>query len=179
MFDMRQTAPIRQAIVAEQIKEALATRGLSKKQFADLMHRSPSEVTKWISGKHNFTISLLQEISEVLEVNITGVEDIETLIDGYEHSDKQHTLTDYAAIYGSGFDLYTKIRRRSLSLGISAKQYIEKLVDEEILNSVTLPRVKSVPSPSKAIEKFAGIIKAQPSQNDLDNDERLSRIWNR
>ena len=73
----------RQAVAARQIEEAMKLRGLGKKQFAELMHRNPSEVTKWLSGKHNFTISLLQEISRALNVQITGVEDVAKLVDGY------------------------------------------------------------------------------------------------
>ena len=79
---MKQTIPIRLTIVAEQIEDALKKRGLSRKQFADLMGRRPSEVTKWLSGKHNFTIALLQEISDVLGTSITGVEDVSALLAG-------------------------------------------------------------------------------------------------
>ncbi|MDE5761918.1 MAG: helix-turn-helix domain-containing protein [Bacteroidales bacterium] len=38
-------------------------RGLSKKQFADALGRRPSEITKWLSGEHNFTISTLAMLS--------------------------------------------------------------------------------------------------------------------
>lgn len=33
--------------------------GYSKKQFAEKLGRRPSEVTKWLSGEHNFTIATL------------------------------------------------------------------------------------------------------------------------
>ena len=79
----------RQAVAARQIEEAMKLRGLGKKQFAELMHRNPSEVTKWLSGKHNFTISLLQEISRALNVQITGVEDVAQLVDGFLLSQEQ------------------------------------------------------------------------------------------
>ena len=32
-------------------------KGLSKKQFADAIGKRPSEITRWLSGEHNFTIS--------------------------------------------------------------------------------------------------------------------------
>ncbi|MDE7393547.1 MAG: helix-turn-helix domain-containing protein [Muribaculaceae bacterium] len=38
-------------------------RGLSKKQFADALGRRPSEITKWLSGQHNFTIATLGMLS--------------------------------------------------------------------------------------------------------------------
>ncbi|MGN0189500.1 MAG: helix-turn-helix domain-containing protein [Candidatus Cryptobacteroides sp.] len=57
---MKRNEKSRRKIAAEQIAAAMKLRGLGKKQFAELMHRSPSEVTKWLSGGHNFTIALLQ-----------------------------------------------------------------------------------------------------------------------
>ncbi|MBD5317724.1 MAG: helix-turn-helix transcriptional regulator [Bacteroides sp.] len=38
-------------------------RGLSKKQFAEAIGKKPSEVTRWLSGEHNFTISTLAMLS--------------------------------------------------------------------------------------------------------------------
>ena len=176
---MKQTIPIRLTIVAEQIEDALKKRGLSRKQFADLMGRRPSEVTKWLSGKHNFTIALLQEISDVLGTSITGVEDVSALVEGYEVRSEDRALAEPVAMYGSGTELFYKIQRRSSELGISAKRYIEKLVDEDLKNSGALPKIDLTLLESDVVERFAGIMKVQPSRDDLDNDERLSRIWNR
>ena len=121
--------PTRQKIAAEQIEEAMKARGLGRKQFADLMHRNPSEVTKWLSGKHNFTIALLQEISNVLGVQITGVENIDALINGFEDGIVADSLEEPSAVYGIGTGLSRKIKRRSAELGLSAMKYIEGLVD--------------------------------------------------
>ena len=38
-------------------------KGLSKKQFADELGRRPSEITKWLSGEHNFTLSTIAMLS--------------------------------------------------------------------------------------------------------------------
>lgn len=37
--------------------------GLSKKQLADAIGKRPSEITRWLSGEHNFTISTLAMLS--------------------------------------------------------------------------------------------------------------------
>jgi transcriptional regulator with XRE-family HTH domain len=37
----------------------MAERGLSKLEFAQALGKRPSEVTKWLSGQHNFTIRTL------------------------------------------------------------------------------------------------------------------------
>lgn len=49
--------------ISDRISELMVERGLSKKQFADALGRRPSEVTKWLSGQHNFTIATLSMLS--------------------------------------------------------------------------------------------------------------------
>ena len=176
---MRNIEPIRQTIAARQIEEALKKRGLSKKQFADLMGRNPSEVTKWLSGRHNFTIALLQEISDALGSCITGVDDIGVLVDGYESRQKGLSLNDYQTIYGCDTALYTKIRKRSADLGMGPHQYITMLVEKDILEEGLFPKVDLSQIDDEVVERYAGIIKVFPTQQDLDNDERLAMIWKR
>lgn len=49
--------------ISDRIDALMQQRGLSKKQFADALGRRPSEITKWLSGEHNFTISTLSMLS--------------------------------------------------------------------------------------------------------------------
>lgn len=175
LCNMKPTASSRQAIVAEQIKEALAERGLSKKQFAELMGKSPSEVSRWLSGQHNFTIAMLQEISDALGIEITGVEDVRTLVEGYGSP----ALNEPLVAYGTPSCLYNKIRHRSMQLGLSAKQYIERLVDEDLRSSGVLPAVDLSGLNCPSVEKYAGIMPVRPSSSELEVDERLLRIWKR
>ena len=49
--------------ISDRIYALMNERGLSKKQFADALGRRPSEITKWLSGEHNFTISTLAMLS--------------------------------------------------------------------------------------------------------------------
>ncbi len=60
-------------IIAAQIEEFMKQKGWSKSQFAKEMGRSPSEITKWLSGTHNFTIDMLLEIAHVLGIEITAL----------------------------------------------------------------------------------------------------------
>ena len=41
----------------------IKNRGLSKKEFAEAIGKRPSEVTKWLSGQHNFTLRTLAMLS--------------------------------------------------------------------------------------------------------------------
>lgn len=49
--------------ISDRIDFLMQEKGLSKKQFADALGRRPSEITKWLSGQHNFTIATLSMLS--------------------------------------------------------------------------------------------------------------------
>lgn len=49
--------------ISDRIDALMRQKGLSKKQFADALGRRPSEITKWLSGEHNFTIATLAMLS--------------------------------------------------------------------------------------------------------------------
>ena len=61
--------------LAAKIDNARIKMRLSKKQFAEKLSKSPSEISKWLSGTHNFTSDTLFEIQELLEVELINVED--------------------------------------------------------------------------------------------------------
>lgn len=81
-------------MIASQIKEAMARRGMTRKQLAEAVGRRPSDVTKWLSGNHNFTVDLLSEISEAVGARITGVEegDSGSPVAGYASSSEELCL---------------------------------------------------------------------------------------
>ncbi len=43
---------------------------MAKKQFAQKVGRKPSEVSKWLSGTHNFTLDTLTDIEQVLNIKL-------------------------------------------------------------------------------------------------------------
>lgn len=49
--------------ISNRLDSLMRARGLSKKQFADAIGKRPNEVTRWLSGEHNFTISTLAMLS--------------------------------------------------------------------------------------------------------------------
>jgi ribosome-binding protein aMBF1 (putative translation factor) len=59
--------------IASIINDAMKAKGLGKKQFADKIGRKPSEITKWLSGTHNFTIETIADIERVLGVRILNL----------------------------------------------------------------------------------------------------------
>ena len=59
--------------IAVIIAEAMQAKGLGKKQFAEKVGRKPSEITKWLSGTHNFTIETIADIERTLNVRILNL----------------------------------------------------------------------------------------------------------
>lgn len=57
--------------LANALESLLKNKGISKSEFAAKMGKSPSEISKWMSGKHNFTIDTLMEIAHALKVDLT------------------------------------------------------------------------------------------------------------
>jgi transcriptional regulator with XRE-family HTH domain len=56
--------------LASNIEKLLQNKGISKSEFASRLGKSPSEISKWMSGKHNFTIDTLLEVAYALKVDI-------------------------------------------------------------------------------------------------------------
>ncbi|MBD5228624.1 MAG: helix-turn-helix transcriptional regulator [Bacteroidales bacterium] len=49
--------------ISNRLYYLMQERGLSKKQFANAIGKRPSEITRWLSGEHNFTVSTLAMLS--------------------------------------------------------------------------------------------------------------------
>lgn len=49
--------------IANRIDYLIKKNGLSKRSFAEALGKRPSEVSKWLSGQHNFTLRTLATIS--------------------------------------------------------------------------------------------------------------------
>lgn len=59
--------------IANRIESLMREKGYTKKQFAEALGRRPSEITKWLSGEHNFTIATLSRLSAFFCEDIISV----------------------------------------------------------------------------------------------------------
>lgn len=48
------------------INELLREKGMTKKKLAEKLDKKPSEISKWLSGEHNFTLRSLAKLSAEL-----------------------------------------------------------------------------------------------------------------
>ena len=122
---------------AEEILDALEASGMSRKEFATKMGRQPSEVTKWLSGKHNFTSDLLAEISAVLSCPISGAEDrvLDSVhVAGYANKQNYSRLRETTCTIG-GIELPSETTKalmiKAAESGESLREYIKRLLCEK------------------------------------------------
>ena len=59
--------------IASRIDAIMREKGISKKQLAELTHRRPSDVTRWLGGGHNFTCKTIAMIQQALGEKIVEV----------------------------------------------------------------------------------------------------------
>jgi transcriptional regulator with XRE-family HTH domain len=56
--------------ISEQISQILEYKGWTQKELAEKMNKNESEVSKWLSGTHNFTIKTIATLEVVLGTDI-------------------------------------------------------------------------------------------------------------
>ncbi|SEI58453.1 Helix-turn-helix [Dyadobacter sp. SG02] len=59
--------------LSDRIHEILESKGLTQKDLADMIGKKESQVSKWMTGTHNFTIKTLALIEVKLGVSIFQV----------------------------------------------------------------------------------------------------------
>ena len=70
--DIQQEVDLEFAI-SNRIHDLMTQRGLSKLEFAQALGKRPSEVTKWLSGQHNFTVRTLSLLSKFFGESLVSV----------------------------------------------------------------------------------------------------------
>ena len=75
--------------IASRISDILQRKHWSKTDLANAMGKKNSEISKWMSGQHNFTIETLSKIETVLGEEIISVKKNRKAVTGYTQiSDK-------------------------------------------------------------------------------------------
>ena len=59
--------------IANRIYEILETKGMSQKDFAHLMGKTETEVSRWLSGTHNLTMATICKIPAALGEDVIKV----------------------------------------------------------------------------------------------------------
>ena len=59
--------------ISDRLDELLKERGISQRGLARMTGKRPSEVTRWLSGQHNFTLATIAKLSVVLDYDFIVV----------------------------------------------------------------------------------------------------------
>ena len=59
--------------ISNRLAALMKERELNKKQLAEALGKRPNEITRWLSGEHNFTISTLAMLSTFFGKSIIKV----------------------------------------------------------------------------------------------------------
>ena len=59
--------------IVDRIHEILSSKNLDQKDLALLLNKKESEISKWMTGTHNFTLKTLIKIEETLDAPIIKV----------------------------------------------------------------------------------------------------------
>lgn len=70
--------------IVYRINEILKRKGWNKSDFAVAMGKKNSEISKWMSGEHNFTITTIAKIESVLGEDILSVKRYRKVVNGYD-----------------------------------------------------------------------------------------------
>ena len=61
-------------LIAARIQDAMLLKGITKKQLAEKLKKSPSIVTRYLSGTQNLTIDTLSDLEYILGVDFMQTE---------------------------------------------------------------------------------------------------------
>lgn len=72
--DLDQKKTDTRMLIAAKIDDAIKAKGWKKKDLLEAMgKKTPSIVTKWLSGTHNFTIDTLVELEDILDIQLLNL----------------------------------------------------------------------------------------------------------
>tara|TARA_R110002096_G_C14629134_1_gene724753 strand:- start:1482 stop:1895 length:414 start_codon:yes stop_codon:yes gene_type:complete len=63
----------RNLAIANRVLTILKERGVKKSQFAEMLGKKPSEITKWLSGSHNLTMKSVVKMELALGVDLLTI----------------------------------------------------------------------------------------------------------
>ena len=59
--------------IAERLSEILKAKGLTQKDLAHKLNKRDSEISKWLTGRHNFTTQTIARIQSALGCNLINI----------------------------------------------------------------------------------------------------------
>jgi transcriptional regulator with XRE-family HTH domain len=84
--------------LAKKIEDGMKGKGLTRQSFSQLMNVQPSIITRWLSGKHNFTVETLFDIEDKLNIKLIAI------------AESIHSTTNYHMVVNSARSLFSNTK---------------------------------------------------------------------
>lgn len=78
--------------LTEKVSAILKDRGIQNNEFAEMLGKRPSEVSKWLSGLHNLTLKSIVKMETALGVDLINI-----------HPEKEIQYVYLGSVSGKGF----------------------------------------------------------------------------
>lgn len=107
-------------LVAQMLHDYLSLRDISQQSLAGKMGKQPSEVSKWLSGDHNFTIDTLSDIGYYLDMDFFArkettlfrcIEEIELSRPGIRAGEFESLRVSQCVLVGNNYMTNKKLER--------------------------------------------------------------------
>lgn len=69
----------RNLAITEKVCSILKEKGIKKNKFAQMLGKSPSELSKWLTGSHNLTLKSITKMEIALGVDLINIEPIKEI----------------------------------------------------------------------------------------------------
>lgn len=66
----------RNLAISNKVQAILDQRGIKQKEFAEMLGKKPSEVSKWLTGLHNLTLKSITKMEVTLGVDLISIEPV-------------------------------------------------------------------------------------------------------
>ncbi|SHG16381.1 Helix-turn-helix [Salegentibacter echinorum] len=66
----------RNLAISNKVQVILNQRGIKQKEFAAMLNKKPSEVSKWLSGLHNLTLKSIIKMEVALDIDLISIEPV-------------------------------------------------------------------------------------------------------
>lgn len=82
-------------LIAAKIADAMKVKGWRNNDLLKAVNKeTPSIITKWLSGTHNFTVDTLVELGKALDINLLNLSEREEKVVVYSQSVSQKARTN-------------------------------------------------------------------------------------
>lgn len=86
----------RNLAIANKVRNILDEKGFSDKDLAKMLSKTPSEISKWLSGTHNFTGKSIIKMELALEERLIHVEPVKEYVHlGILKGNMQEAIKEY------------------------------------------------------------------------------------